>query len=235
MSGVRLSCRDLVIERAGTTVVNGISITAEPGEVTVILGANGMGKTTLLEGLSGLVAARSGEVFIGEREVGGQPAARRARAGLAHIEQGRPVFTDLSVEENLLVAAPRSGIAPAFALFPELEPLRGRRAGLLSGGEQQMLVIARAIVCRPRILLLDEMSVGLAPVLVARLLPRVRSLAESGLTVVLVEQFVHLALSVGHRAYVLSKGSVVFAGTCQDLADDSAVLRSAYLKVDTGE
>jgi branched-chain amino acid transport system ATP-binding protein len=229
-----LACQDLVIGRAGTTVIRGVSIEARPGQVTVILGANGAGKTTLLEGLSGLIPARSGTVRLSGEDVTRLSAARRARAGLCHIEQGRPVFADLTVEENLLVTAPRSRTDPAYAMFPELERLRGRRAGLLSGGEQQMLVIARAILLQPRVLLLDEISLGLAPAIVARLLPAVKTLAGEGLTVVLVEQFAQLALPLGHQAYVLAKGLVVYDGPCRALLNDAGLLHSAYLTAEEG-
>lgn len=229
-----LACRELVIDRAGSRIIRGVSLEASPGEVIVILGANGAGKTTLLEGLSGLIPITSGGISVDGRDVTRLTAARRARAGLSHIEQGRPVFAELTVEENLLVAASRKGVGSAFEMFPELGPLRDRRAAFLSGGEQQMLVIARAILRQPRIVLLDEISLGLAPALVARLLPRVRALAEAGMAVVLVEQFANLALSLGHRAYVLAKGAVVFEGPCQDLMDNAGVLNSAYLRVEEG-
>jgi branched-chain amino acid transport system ATP-binding protein len=232
IAAARLTCRDLVIERSGTTIVNGVTLEADPGKVTVILGANGAGKTTLLEGLSGLIPITSGSVLVADRDVTKLSAARRARAGLCHIEQGRPVFAELTVEENLLVAAPHDSIQPAFDMFPELVALRTRRAGLLSGGEQQMLVIARAMLSQPRVLLLDEVSLGLAPALVTRLLSKVRTLADAGMTVVLVEQFAHLALSLGHQAYVLAKGSIVFEGPCEDLVDDDSVLKTAYLRVE---
>jgi branched-chain amino acid transport system ATP-binding protein len=233
-SSVGLTCRELVIDRAGSRIIRDVSLVARSGDVTVILGANGAGKTTLLEGLSGLIPVLSGRVSIGRRDVTRLTAARRARAGLSHIEQGRPVFGELTVEENLLVAASRQGGGSAFEMFPELEPLRDRPAALLSGGQQQMLVIARAILRQPRIVLLDEISLGLAPALVARLLPRVRALADAGMAVVLVEQFANLALSLGNRAYVLAKGTVVFEGACTDLMGNPGVLKSAYLRVDEG-
>ncbi|MFD4603785.1 ABC transporter ATP-binding protein [Streptomyces sp. NPDC058464] len=225
-----LTCRNLVVERAGTTVVRGVSLIAAPGEVTVLLGANGAGKTTLLEGLSGLAPARAGTVLLAGRDLTRLSPGRRARAGLCHVQQGHPVFGGLTVEENLLVAAPSARVEEAYAFFPELAPLRQRSAGLLSGGEQQMLTIAQAILSRPQAVLLDEVSLGLAPAVVRRLLPRVRELADQGLAVLLVEQFAHLALPIGDRAYVLAKGTVVFEGACQELMSDDQVLHSAYLR-----
>jgi len=138
----------------------------------------------------------------------------------------------LTVEENLLVSAPRRAIQPAFEMFPELQRLAGRRAGLLSGGEQQMLIIARAVLTQPRVLLLDEISLGLSPALVGRLLPEARALAEAGITVVMVEQFAQQALSLGDRVYLLDKGEIAFEGSCQTLLDDPGLLHAAYLRVE---
>ncbi|MFG3292554.1 ABC transporter ATP-binding protein [Streptomyces sp. NPDC048179] len=226
---IGLECRGLVIERTGSVIVHPLDLTARVGEVTVVLGPNGAGKTTLLEGVSGLIPLKSGSVQVGATDMTRLRRGRRARGGLAHVEQGRPVFGELTVEENLSVAAPRRKCEHAYELFPELDALRHRKAGLLSGGEQQMLVIARAIVREPTVLLLDEMSLGLAPVIVGRILPRLRALAETGAAVVLVEQFAQLALRLGDTAYVLSKGTVAYHGPCQPLLDNPGLLHAAYL------
>ncbi|CAI7978386.1 High-affinity branched-chain amino acid transport ATP-binding protein LivF [Frankia sp. Hr75.2] len=223
-----LDCHDLEIERAGATIIRGVSLEVRAGEVTVLLGANGAGKSTLLEGISGLIPCRSGAVTVAGVDVSKSKPRRRSRAGLIHVEQGRTVFDDLTVEENLCVAAPKSEIGRAFDLFPELAPLRKRRSGLLSGGEQQMLVIGRAILCNPKVLLLDEISLGLAPVLVQRLLPDVAALASLEFGILIVEQFAQLALSVGQRAYVLAHGNVTFEGDCADLLKDESLLETAY-------
>lgn len=227
--GGGISCHDLVIERAGSTIVDGASLTAEPGQVTVVLGPNGAGKTTLMEGIAGMLRPSAGRIQLDGVDVTGATSGRRARAGLAYVEQGRPVFADLSLEENLLVAAPRRDLGSAYDLFPELRRLRNSRAGLLSGGEQQMLVIARAVLRRPKVLLLDEISLGLAPGVVTRLLPRVRELADSGIAIVLIEQFTKLALAIGDRVYVLAKGRMEFSGTTGELADNDQLINSSYL------
>lgn len=223
----RLEITDLVVRRGGLTVVHGISLTAEAGAVTVLLGANGAGKTSLLESVSGTLPSRSGHVTLNGERLDGTRPVRRTERGIAHVEQGRTVFGRLTVEENLKVAGDATD--EAYTLFPELERRRDVRAGLLSGGEQQMLVIARALMSRPKVILLDEMSLGLAPIVVRRLLRTVRALADDGMAVLLVEQFAALALSVGDAAYVLRRGRVVHEGTCADLRQNPDRLRAAYL------
>lgn len=227
MSG--LSVEDLVIYRSGAEIVHGISLEAPAGEVTIVLGANGAGKTTLMEGISGLIPVKSGSVSIDDLNVSKSNRVKRARAGISHVEQGRPVFGTMTVEENLLVTAKKSEIAYAYELFPELKVLADRKASLLSGGEQQMLVIARALLRRPKVLLLDEMSLGLAPVIIGRIMPRLRKLADDGMAVLLVEQFAQMALAIGDSAYVLARGAVCFHGEAKRLLDDPELLQAAYL------
>lgn len=225
-----LSCTDLVVERSGAEIIHSLSFEAPAGEITVLLGANGAGKTTLLEAISGLIPAASGTIRLLGRDVTQASAERRALAGLAHVEQGRPVFGGLTVAENLMVAVPRSRVGEAFEIFPELKACEGRRGALLSGGEQQMLVIARAILRRPKVLLLDEVSLGLAPIVVNRIIPRLRDVAGTGIAVVLVEQFARLALQVGDRVNVIAKGAIEYEGGCRDLMADEGLLNAAYFR-----
>jgi branched-chain amino acid transport system ATP-binding protein len=219
----------------GVTVVRDLDLHVDAGEVVALLGPNGAGKTTTLLTVSGLLAPIAGTVDV----LGGGPASTRrpqevARRGLAHVPEHRGLFTDLTVRENLrLGRRHRAGdLAAVVASFPALEPLLDRKAGLLSGGEQQMLALGRALIGRPRLLLVDEMSLGLAPVIVERLLPVIRSVAdEQGVGVVLVEQHVRLALSVADRAYVLNHGDLVLAGAADELAGQRDLLASSYLGV----
>jgi branched-chain amino acid transport system ATP-binding protein len=220
---------DLVVNRVGLPVVRQASLVVEPGSVSVLLGANGAGKTTLLEGLSGVIAVAGGTVELHGEAIHGLRPGARARKGLAHVEQGRTVFRMLTTEENLRSASRRADVDQAFALFPELEKRRHVRAGLLSGGEQQMLVIARALLTRPKVIMIDEMSAGLAPIVVGRLMAAVRKLAAAGLAVLLVEQFASLALSIGDRAYVLRRGQMVHDGPCSVLAQSPDLLHRLYL------
>ena len=225
-----LEVSDLTVKRAGVAVVRGVSVAAEAGQISVFLGANGAGKTTLLEGISGVVPITSGSITLDAIDLSHANPGERARTGLAHIEQGRTVFAQLTTEENLRVSMnPETGPEDAYALFPELRQRSGIEAGMLSGGEQQMLVIARALLARPRVLMIDEMSAGLAPVIVSRLMKAVRRLADEGMAVLLVEQFAALALAIGDRAYVLRRGGVVYEGECGSLARDPERLHHLYL------
>lgn len=225
-----LDVSGLVINRAGLPVVRGVSLSAEKGQISVLLGANGAGKTTLLEGLSGIIPTSGGEIALNGRSVTSVRAGERARAGLSHVEQGRTVFRQLSTEENLLVGmAPGADLADVYDLFPELINRRGVRAGLLSGGEQQMLVIARSLLTRPDVILIDEMSAGLAPVVVQRLMAAVRRLADAGLAILLVEQFAALALRIADHAYVMRRGELVHDGLPQPLLADPDRLHHLYL------
>ena len=232
----RLVVSQLRVDRAHLPVVRGVSLVVESGQISVLLGANGAGKTTLLEGLSGVIPVSGGKIEINGHEIQrGRPGAR-AKAGLAHVEQGRTVFRKLTTDENLRTsAATANEVREAYELFPELLPRRDIQAGVLSGGEQQMLVIARALAGRPKILLIDEMSAGLAPAIVRRLMTTMRKLANRGLAIVLVEQFAVLALGVGDRAYVLRRGKVVYDGGCAELRDAPDKLHRLYLgELDSG-
>ncbi|WP_322752743.1 ABC transporter ATP-binding protein [Frankia sp. Cas3] len=207
-------------------VVRDLDLHVEPGEVVALLGPNGAGKTTTLLTLCGELPLLGGEVRVGG-QVTKAPLYRRARAGLGLVTEERSVFMSLNVDENLRV----SGSDPALALelFPELEAFRKTRVGLLSGGQQQMLALARALGRRPSLLLADELSLGLAPLVVTRLLRAVRDAADGGVGVLLVEQHIAKALEFADRAYVMSRGRIVLSGTAQDLRGRLDDITQSYL------
>jgi branched-chain amino acid transport system ATP-binding protein len=220
-------------------VVHDLDLVVDAGEVVALLGANGAGKTTTLLTLSGLIPAIGGSIEIGgERATSNRSVARRARdavrRGVAHVAEDRALFPGLTVAEHLrLITNDRAVLAEALAPFPALTELMHRRAGLLSGGEQQMLAVARALAARPRLLLIDEMSLGLAPIVVEQLLPVVRDIASAtGAGVLLVEQQIPAALSVSRRAYVLRQGRVVASGDADALASARDLLTASYLGAD---
>ncbi|MER6581263.1 ABC transporter ATP-binding protein [Nonomuraea sp. NPDC001023] len=221
-----LDVRGLSVSRGEVPVVHEVSLGVAPGTVTVLLGANGAGKTTLLDGIAGLAPA-AGTVALAGTPLTGLPTYRRAQAGLGYAEQARTVFRTLTLEQNLLVSGDGDP-AMVYDIFPELDRRRTLPAANLSGGEQQMLVIGRALIAGPKVVLIDEMSLGLAPVVVRRLMGSVRELAERGIGVLLVEQFANLALEIGARAYVLRKGRVVFEGPCEELRGAQDRLHEFY-------
>jgi len=227
-----LSIEGLSAGYDGAPVVRALDLTVGEREVVALLGPNGAGKTTTLKAISGIVQPLGGRiVFAGDDAAKLQPE-RLARRGVAHVPEGRGLFFGLTVAEHFRLGyrGERLDADQAYEYFPALGQLRNRKVGLLSGGEQQMLAVARALVRRPKLLLLDELSLGLAPVIVERLLPVVRSYAdESGCAVLLVEQHVQLALQIADRGYVLSHGEVVLHRSAQELRADEQLLVASYL------
>lgn len=232
-----LAVADLEVGYGGVLAVRGLTLSVQPGEVVAVLGANGAGKTSTLLAVSGLVPVRSGTVHVDGVAVVGRPPESIARLGVAHVPAGRGVFGGLTVAENLrmgLYGCGREGtpdgaaaVEEVLELFPVLRERRDQPAGTMSGGQQQQLAIGRALVQRPRLLLLDEMSMGLSPTVVADLFALVADLRGRGIAVVLVEQFVGQALAVADRAVVLEQGRVVAAGTPEQLSGEQ--LAAAYL------
>jgi branched-chain amino acid transport system ATP-binding protein len=216
----------------GVPVVRDLNLEVGAGEVVALLGPNGAGKTTTLATIAGLLAPIGGEISFAGGLIGGVAAHRLAKRGISLVPEGRALFFSLTVREHLKLAGRRSGLAQTqlFELFPELGKCADRKAGVLSGGEQQMLAVGRGFVSRPRLLLVDEMSLGLAPVIVERMLPVLRTIAsEFGTGVLFVEQHVAIALEVADRAYVLNHGRIVLEGAAADLRERRELLRSSYL------
>lgn len=222
-----LAVRELVVVRGGMPIVRGVTLEVGAAEVMAIVGPNGSGKTSMLEAVSGVVKASDGSVALHGSDITRASRRRRNRLGLGHVRQGRAVFSELSVEENLRVAARDPD--PAYEMFPELRARSSTPARELSGGEQQMLVLARTLIARPSCLLIDEISLGLAPTVVQRLTAAVKEVALAGTAVLLVEQFTSVALDVADVVSVLVRGEAVLSERTDVLREDPRALQRAYM------
>ncbi len=241
MSANILEIKDVHVHYGGIHALRGVSLEVPEGQVVALIGANGAGKTTTMRAISGLIAPTRGEVLLEGRPIHGLGAAKVARLGVAHSPEGRKVFAPLSAEDNLILGAfpwmPRffgfkkkaqPDLERVYDLFPRLAERRTQLAGTLSGGEQQMLAIGRALMARPKVLLLDEPSMGLAPVIVQEVFKTIARLKAEGVTMLLVEQFARAALEVADRAYVMERGRIAVEGTPAELLADERML-AAYL------
>ena len=236
VAGVDLRFEDLCVQRGGRPVLHDVSLSIAPGEITTLLGPNGAGKSTLVLAVGGVIRSTSGRVLLGDVDLTRRRPEQVREAGVAIVPEGRRLLPRLTVEDNLRVATyaldratARNGIAKALELFPELEKRWKAECRLLSGGEQQMVVLAQALVSSPKVILVDELSLGLAPVVVKRLAPVLAEVAATGVGVLLIEQFAHVALGIARTAYVLEGGRIRHHGAAQELKDDPSVLHSAYL------
>jgi branched-chain amino acid transport system ATP-binding protein len=234
MSGLHIN--NAVVTRGGRPVVKGVNIEVPAGEVTTLLGPNGAGKSSLALAICGLLATTSGTIAIDDKIISNAKPEKVRASGVSVVPEGRRLLTDLSVAENMKAAMyslPKedaaAGLAYVLELFPELEKRWDIGARLLSGGEQQMVVLGQALVARPKILVIDELSLGLAPLVVKRLVPTLTQVASTGVGILLIEQFAHIALSVANRAYVLEGGEVRYDGTAGQLIEKPELLHSAYL------
>ena len=233
-----LEVQDLRVAYGAVEAVKGISFTVDAGQIVTLIGTNGAGKTTTLRTISGLKAPTAGSIRFDGRPIHSVPAHEIVALGLAHSPEGRHIFPRMTVEENLLLGAflrrdhdIRDDVLRAYDHFPVLGERRGQAAGTLSGGEQQMLAMGRALMCRPSLLMLDEPSMGLSPIMTQQILATIRTLRAEGTTVLLVEQNAHAALTLADHGYVMETGRIVLAGTGADLLKDDQV-RKAYLGED---
>lgn len=231
-----LEVKDLQVYYGVIQALKGISFEVNQGEVIALIGANGAGKTTTLQTLTGILAAKSGSIQFEGKELTKVPAHKIVEMGMAHVPEGRRVFADMSVYENLLMGAYtrkdkseiNESLEMVYQRFPRLKERQGQRAGTLSGGEQQMLAMGRALMSRPRIILMDEPSMGLSPIFVNEIFRIIKDVSESGTTVLLVEQNAKKALSIADRAYVLETGTITLEGKAEELLHNEAV-QKAYL------
>lgn len=231
-----LALENLQVSYGGIRAVKSVDLTVEPGELVCLIGANGAGKTTTLRAITGLVRAAGGRIVYDGNDISALKPHEISRRGLALVPEGRGVFAQLTIEENLAMGAyarsDRAGVAAdlerAYTLFPRLKERRRQTAGTLSGGEQQMLAISRALMSRPKLLLLDEPSMGLAPLMVDKIFEVIRGISADGVTLLLVEQNARLALEVSRRGYVLESGQVTISGEARSLLGDPRI-REAYL------
>ncbi len=233
-SEILLEVRDLHVNYGAISAIKGINLTVRAGEVVTILGANGAGKTTTLRTISGLLKAKSGHIIFDKNDITKSQAHDIVSLGMSHCPEGRRVFSTLSVEENLMMGAytlkdhDKETLGWIYDILPRLEERKKQLAGTLSGGEQQMLAIGRAIMSKPKLLILDEPSLGLAPILVKAIFKAIKEISENGVTVLLVEQNAKAALKLADRAYVLEVGKITHQGTAQELLN-SEKIQEAYL------
>ncbi len=231
-----LLLRDLTVERGGRPVVRDVSLEIPAGQVTALLGPNGAGKSTLVLAVGGVLRPKTGSVLLDEADLTGRRPERIRQAGVAIVPEGRRLLPDLTVEDNLRVASyaltreqAQAGRTRVLELFPQLAQRLAAQARTLSGGEQQMVVLAQALISQPAYLLIDELSLGLAPVVVGRLIPVIAAVAESGTGVLLIEQFATVALGLANYAHIMEGGRIRFSGPASDLRAHPDLLRSAYL------
>jgi branched-chain amino acid transport system ATP-binding protein len=231
-----LKVSGLTVHRGGRPVVRNVDIEIPAGEVTALLGPNGAGKSSLVLAVGGILRPEAGSIALGDRDYAGKRPERIRRAGVAIVPEGRRLLPELTVEENIRVATytlqraqAEAGRARALELFPELEKRMNAPARALSGGEQQMVVLAQALVSQPKYVVIDELSLGLAPVIVNRLIPTIREIAESGIGVLLIEQFVTVALGLANRAHIMEGGRIQFSGLAKELREKPELLHTAYL------
>src|SRR5437773_9350229 len=233
---VLLEARGLEVHYGGIQAVKGIDLSVDQGELVCLIGANGAGKTTTLKGITGLQPIKSGKIHYAGEDITGKPAFQLVRKGLSMVPEGRGVFGALTIEENLAMgayarddhAAIKDDVERVFGLFPRLKERRRQTAGTLSGGEQQMLAMGRAMMSRPKLLLLDEPSMGLAPLMVQKVFETVLAISREGVTILLIEQNAKLALEVSTRGYVMESGEITLSGESRQLLSDPKV-RAAYL------
>ena len=232
-AGPLLRAEQITAGYGETTVLREVSLTVHAGSVVALLGPNGAGKSTLLRTVSGLMRPMSGRIWLRDKEITRAPAESVARAGLCHVPEGRGIFPSLTVKENLILQAKRgcerAGIERIAEMFPELGRRLGQTAGSMSGGEQQMLALARATLSEPAIVVVDEVSLGLAPVLVDRIFETFASITAAGAALLIVEQYVHRALEIADMVYLMDRGKIAFAGAAAEL--DGEELTRRYLGV----
>lgn len=238
MTESMLSISDLTVLTPERTVLEKISMTVEPGKIVSVLGPNGAGKSELVLAIAGQMAIAEGSVSVGGRSLVGKRPENIRAMGIAAVPEGHQVLTKLTVHDNLHAAGSMhnskelvAAVEEAYTIFPELRRLENQAAGMLSGGQQQMVALAQAIVCQPRFLLVDEMSLGLAPIVIERLMNVLVMLREKGIGILLIEQFTHLALGISDYSYVLNRGRIVFSGYPMELNENPEILHKAYLTV----
>ena len=231
-----LEIKDVEVFYGMIQAIKGVSFEVNEGEVIALIGANGAGKTTILHSITGLIAPKKGQIFFEGQDITSTPAHKIVSMGMAHVPEGRRVFAQLTVLENLKMGAftrkdkeeVEESLIRVYKRFPRLEERKNQMAGTLSGGEQQMLAMGRALMSKPRIILMDEPSMGLSPIYVNEIFDIIKSINEGGTTVLLVEQNAKKALSIAHKAYVLETGKIVLNGDAKDLMNDDSV-KKAYL------